>query len=252
MDEHIWDVDTSLYLVSRKIDDRKTKKQQAYANAARESLKSVAARLNHASYHFHEVNSAWQSFCERAATKKSPFAKLGFPIIGEQDNTHQWLSEAGALVRSAHLVACVQALHSIPDTLAYAISFCFELEIPERGERDINVGYVKGKLEFKSCAKFAVEALSDLKKEGNYKKINALSNYAKHRSIIDESISTDPDAGAEAPIFLRFKTFTFDDELYEAAEALPLLDSELKRMQSVVNGFGAALNAYFNELPNRS
>lgn len=255
MDEHVWDVPTGLYLISRKLNDWNDEELQARSIAAQDSLKSVSARLSHAAHHHDEVNASWLRFDERASNKKTATSKL-FRVQGEPLDSHEWFGEAGTITRSAHLVACVQALHSIPDTLAYAVYFCFELKTPAR-ERDISVKSVKRELASNAHAQFACEALASLTDGGRYGHIDALSNHAKHRSIVEDSVRGNPNAGKDAPISLRFNAFTYETTgnipvSYVAIDALPLLQSELSRMQSIVNRFGIALNAYLSTLPNRS
>lgn len=235
-----WDFQRTKELIFRRV-----KKGHLEAVA---SLTSVIDRLDHARYHYGQITRPWADLLTRAQCSEELWRMLGF---GATRDELEVLAQ-DRIARSANIVACTQALHSIPDTLAFAVFNCLEMPFP-RGKSidDVSVSSVSSWLKYHPEGRRFRSVFGELTGAPAYRHLAALSNHAKHRSIIGDRVSADLTGKDDTPIRLYFKEFSFKRRHYPRMEALPLLQGEFNRINKLVLTCGNHISAYLELRPDR-
>lgn len=237
-----WDVPLTRQLLLRKLGKRYP--------ATSDSLFSILDRLSHARYHYHKVAGPWAAIMERARSADERWRILGWR---DDDDEESHRREEERIERSANLVACVQALHAIPDTLAFMLFYCLDVSLPpKRYESDVSIKNLIAWLANHSDAGPFVDLLTKLIAPPTYSHLEALSNHAKHRSIVSDTMLADATGTDTVPLRLRFRAFAFKGNNYASVDALPLLQQEFDRINPLILECGALLNAYLNARPDRA
>lgn len=236
-----WDLRLTQQLLLRKLGKRH--------QATSDSLFSILDRLSHARYHYHQVAGPWADIMERARSAEERWHILGWRD-NDDEESHRRRDER--IERSANLVACVQALHAIPDTLAFLLFYCLDVTLPpKRYESDASVKNLITWLTNHPDAGPFVDLLSRLIAPPSYTHLEALSNHAKHRSIVSDTMHADVTGTDKVPLRLRFRAFAFKGKDYASVDALPLLQEEFDRINPLVLECGVLLNAYLGTRPDR-
>jgi len=237
MSELTWNFGFTRQLLFKKIRSRHFE--------ATASLSSVLERMHHARYHFHQVSTPWTELLAKAENPFERLRILGWRATDEERDQQR----EEAIKRSANIVACVHALHAVPDTFAFALYHC--LEMPKReNESGINVTSVCKWLESQPGAEAFRDVLNELVASKSYAHLSALSNHAKHRSIIEDKVFSDATGTDPVPLRLTFGEFSYKDVVYTKQEALPLLQTEFDRINPIVISAGGLINAYLSSRPD--
>jgi len=216
---------------------------------ARRSLISVLDRQEYARYHYHEVATRWSELMTKASSADERWRILGWTSSKEERDL---LNEV-RLVMSANLIACVQTLHAIPDTLAFALFHSLQLSLPRgKDESHINAGSVGRWLAANPDLAIFSRVLQTILTSPTFLHLQALSNHGKHRSIIEDSMSADVTGTDTVPMRLRFAGFSFKGMKYPIVDALPLLATEFDRMSPIIIECGQMLNSYLELSPDRA
>ena len=242
MSELEWDLRITQQLMLRKLGKR--------FQTASDSLFSIFDRLDHARYHYHQVAAPWAEIMERARSADERWRILGWRI---KDDEERFQRQVEQTERTANLVACVQALHAIPDTLAFMLFYCLDVALPpKRKESDISIGNVVRWLGAHVNGTPFVEVLTKLTSSPGYAQLAALSNHGKHRSIVSDMMHADVTGTDTVPLRLRFRAFAFKGTQYASVDALPLLRQEFDRITPLILECGALLDAHLGSLPDRA
>ncbi len=186
---------------------------EVQAELTKRSLDSLADRQFYAEYHYCEHKRLLR---EKLDSKLGELnvAQILLPM-------HQAGIDAIVTLEkkvAAQVSACLQSLHAVGDTLAYATAMAAGLNLPplSLAERGISLKSVADRLP----GKFELVAaeLNALRTNSEYVYLSALVNHGKHRSVIEPRIYVDA-TGAEArPYDLRIRAFTYDGIEYESRE----------------------------------
>jgi hypothetical protein len=216
---------------------------------AMESFNSILDRLRHARYHYHCVARPWAEILERARSAEERWRILGWR---DKDGGERFQREQEQVERSANLVACVQAMHAIPDTLAFLLFYCLISPTqPNRSERSINVKNVIKWLAYHDSGAPFGAILREITESPTYLRLDALSNHGKHRSIVSDTMAADVTGTDTVPLRLRFRAFSYDGAKYPSVDALPLLRDEFDRINPLIAKCGNLLNSYLSAQPDR-
>lgn len=240
MSDLTWDLGLTQKLVFSKI---RLRPVEALA-----SLNSVVDRMDHSRYHYHQVMTPWAETLLEAERTGDTFKILGWGITEDERAEHF----EKAIQRSANVIACVHALHAVPDTLAYALYHCTDMTLPTgKRESDISVGLMKGLLALHPGGEPFRDLLEELTTDTSYDHLSALSNHAKHRSIIADRVFADATGKDPVPLRLTFGRFSYKGQDFAQQEALPLLQAEFDRINKIVMKCGTMVNEYLNSKPDR-
>lgn len=206
---------------------------------AKPCLRSVVDRQTYARIHFQEAKAKIDSYVQTALQDASLFevtinnseARIEFEIF---------LREVGA-----HLTACVQSIHAVPDILAHAIYYSLGLnQAPESLKaRDICAGSVLRLLRREQQLNTVTALLESLVSAKTFAHLTALTNQAKHRSIVFPSLNEDLTGTREKRHMVVFPAFVYNDSLFPQVFADEFLSIEYERSSRCMVDTGIELNA---------
>ena len=204
------------------------------------SITSVDDRQTYARIHFFAARSAIEVYLLDELQDTS-LLEITFGGDSERwDKFNIFTREVGA-----HLTACVQSMHAVPDILGHAIHYSlgFNLLADAMKSRDIRAYSVSAQL--KRDAKYAtLAALFDqLIAQGDFGHLSALANQAKHRSIVLPSLNEDLTGERATRYVITFPRFECKGNTYKLVVAEEFLKAEFARASALVVKIGCELNA---------
>lgn len=221
----IWDVKTTRELIFNLYD----KEQFLKAN---QSLNSVLDRRYFAKFHYLEAFNRWKVYLEHIENE-DPIDIVFLTCEDEikNDERARCIDEL-----TAHIHACVHSLHTIPDTLAYALYYAMGLNLssPIKNEKYIMASSVAEKLAKDSSLNKLRDLFESIYTGGDFTYINALNNHGKHRSMVRPGTWFDLTGKATTPITLEFSDFTYETVRYARREIQQTLASEFERISKGV------------------
>lgn len=211
---------------------------------ARPSLKSVIDRQEYARYHYQEVMDLVSSFAAEHLTDR-----LLFDVALGQDES-RIAFETLMTKLGAHVIACVQCIHSIPDILAHTFYYSLGLnqQRQQLDERAISVDSVGRLLGANPKYSDLAASLRSLSSEGQARHVAALANHGKHRSIVQPLLNEDLTGERADRHEVRFASFRYRDVLYPEITVSNLLEPEYARSSRVTIEAGEKLNDVLSAL----
>lgn len=205
----------------------------------RDSLRATTHRLTHAQYHFQEAKRLLNERID-AHLDKQNIITLTFPTTSEDWND---LNDCLMMVE-AHMLACAQAIHSIPDTLAHVVYYAlgFNLSPKHLPDRKISACTVSELLR-NIVGPYApvLNCIEVLLQNAPFQKIDALVNYTKHRGAVEPNLWVGP-MGYDAPYVMRFGAFAYDDFSHPQREIEELIAPAYEAASHAVVNTGNAIN----------
>jgi hypothetical protein len=141
-----------------------------------ECTQSLVKRLAHARYHYLEAR---RLVMDDMAASDRQTVLIRYVLPGHDSDVIRRRDEA-----EAHLIAFMQAMHSVADILAYAVYLALGLNLKAETvieDRKISARSVAGKLPLDSAIRRALQAMLD---DDEVRHTSALVNRAKHRAIV--------------------------------------------------------------------
>lgn len=207
---------------------------------AKPCLRSVIDRRDYAHYHFHEANDLFQSFAQEKLTDSS----LLEVVYGPDDVTR---SDFELLIMKvgAHVLACIQSLHSIADIMAHATYYSLGMNLSESPlkETAISSSAVLDKLDNSAELSAVHQLLTALSSQGRFEHLAALSNYSKHRSIIRTSLVEDWTGKETERHQLKLGAFTYKDRNFPETSVNEFFSTEFNRIAQLVVETGNSVHA---------
>ncbi|MFA6015456.1 MAG: hypothetical protein WC742_10350 [Gallionellaceae bacterium] len=208
---------------------------KAQAELAYQSMNSTIDRQEYARYHYHNAKNLFDAYVGKLHSPID-FMKSSFEGSEEQ-NRCIW--EIGA-----NVTACVQSLHAIADTFAYAMyhALGYKLKQSPLAERKINIYSVMRALQQTHEHQSLLQEMALLVTGDDYIYLDALSNHSKHRSLIRPGLWADLKGKKPDPYTLEFEEFSYDKKPYPRRSILLFLQSELDRQSLRIHEAGNVLN----------
>lgn len=207
----------------------------AYANLT-PCLNSIVERQDFARYHYHEAKKLMQSYMDDSYPEMELF-RLVFTGSGTQKDK----LEDNKFCARAHIVGCVQSLHSVSDILAHVIYYAFDLSHAQK-DRDISLGKVRKWVGANQEFKEIKEGLDQLIDHDDYGYLCALANYSKHRSIVSLNFNFNLRRSGAEMKELVFPSFTYNEQCFRARSVNDFLESEFNRETRLVFEIGNSIN----------
>jgi hypothetical protein len=209
---------------------------------AKPALSSVVARLGHARYHFQEIKALLSQTLGQQFDMKRLYEAVFFVDPKARDD----LDECTFKVE-AHMVACAQAIHSIPDTLAHVVYYGLALNrLWNWQARVISYKKLLAKLEKLNSDtgqyQSVLTALKHISTTKEFEEIEATANHHKHRGIPETLLALQPE-GSVQPYAMEFGSFNYLDTFYPNKEISELLAPAYDAMSQSVVATGNAINA---------
>jgi hypothetical protein len=228
---HRWDMNETRALVLRL-------HGKSQLECARPSLRSVADRLIYARIHIQALEAAIKTYLlpER---REQEFFEIILTDSGDAwPDFNQFLREIGA-----HATAGIQSLHAIGDLLSHAIyySCAMDVENPIK-ERGISVDVIVRRLSGKANAINLCKLHATFGSKGDFQHLAALSNRAKHRSLVLPSLTEDLTGQGPERLFVLMQAFDHDAANFPAVNLLEFLVSQFEAVGRRANEVGNELN----------
>lgn len=227
-----WDIEETRRLIRQLFGDDQLE-------LAKPCLRSVVDRQTYARVHFHDAKAKIDSYTQTALQDASLF-EVTFGDSETWIEFNIFLREVGA-----HLTACVQSIHAVPDILAHAIYYSLGLnQAPSALKaRDICAGSVLKLLRREQQFNTITALLDSLVSAKTFAHLAALTNQVKHRSIVFPSLNEDLTGTREKRHMVAFPAFSFDDDKFPQVFADEFLAVEYERSSRCVVDTGIELNA---------
>lgn len=202
-------------------------------------VRSVVDRQTYARIHYQDARAKIDSYTQTALQDASLF-EVTFGDSEAWAEFNLFIREVGA-----HLTACVQSIHAVPDILAHAIYYSCGLNRASGAlkARDICAGSVLRLLKREPDFSTVTFILESLVNAETFSHLAALANQAKHRSIVFPSLNEDLTGIREKRHMVVFPAFVYDDHQYPQIFADDLLSVEYERSSQSVIRTGIELNA---------
>lgn len=206
---------------------------------AKPCLNSVVDRQTYARIHYQDAKAKVDFYTQTVLQE----ASLIDVALGDQEATGEFnifIREVGA-----HLTACVQSIHALPDILAHVIYYCLGLNRTGGAlkDRDICAGSILKLLKRESHLDPIAALLESLVSAETFVHLAALTNQAKHRSIVFPSMNEDLTGLRQRRHIVVFPAFVHDENLYPQVFADDFLAVEYERSSQCVVQTGIELNA---------
>jgi hypothetical protein len=207
---------------------------------AKPCIQSVFDRQIYAQIHYKDARAKTDAYI-RAELQETSLLEVTF---GDSDEA--W-GKFNIFVRElgAHVTACIQSMHALPDILAHAVYYSLGLNITPVALKSRDVGAASVSKLLGSDAELSIlrDLLTEFFKGGSFVHLSALANQAKHRSIVFPSLSEDWTGERKEPHLVIFPAFSYEGVYYPQISADNFLKAEYERCSGLVVNIGRSLNA---------
>jgi hypothetical protein len=206
---------------------------------ARNALRATTVRLDHAAYHFREVRRLLREHIDDKLVERDIY-DIAMPGGDEWE-----VLQDGLLQVEAHMIACAQSIHAVPDAVAHVAFYSAGLNLIAKPIRENKVS-LKVLLET-GALRFAVwnpvEACLDaMVKNSSLAALDAVVNYNKHRGLPDPTLQLEPNDRA-APYAMQFEAFSFGGSVRPRVEVERLLAPAYAAVSQGAVNAGNAINS---------
>lgn len=212
---------------------------------AQSSVRSMTDRPQFGRYHYHEALGMMSEYVD------SRLKEVGLWGIYED---YEEFSDLMLKIR-ANITAFVQSLHSVADTCSHMLYYSLALDKNDKplSEREICANSVLRCLKQKCKSESGVyEKLEKLFRElttgDDYTYLAALSNTAKHRSIVRSELNEDATGKREEKWILFLESFSYAGKKYRKTNARVFMQKEHDRIQHLTVKIGVELNDVLKKL----
>ena len=206
---------------------------------ARPCIRSVVDRQIYASIHYRDAQAKVNSYLAAEFQHDSMLED----IFEDQES---W-GKFNFFIRevAAHLTACVQSMHAVPDIMAHVVYYGLgfnRLSTPLKS-RDVGVKSVLKLLKRDTGLSTLHSLLEKFADDDNFVYLSALANQAKHRSIIFPEFSEDWTGKRADCHTIMIPAFSFEGIRHPQVVAKEFLQLEYARGSKAIVDIGVELNA---------
>lgn len=215
-----------------------TKFGEGQARLLTPCTKSIQDRFLFARYHFHEAQKLLKTHLGDDDGETAFMLEFG-PPSDEQENYRQAKWQA-----RAHVVACLQNIHALSDTMSHILCFAIGLNLGATTirDRDISMSKVLGLLTpLKNC-NVVVRRTNELLQLGDYRYLSDVVNHSKHRSLVEPIVTHYFEETAEGPWDLQLDAFCRGTRSYGKRSLTSFFRPEYERQSRLFVQIGCALN----------
>lgn len=221
-------------------------------------LRSIVDRQNFARYHYIETERLLKRFQQKYLNGRHLLE-----VVHGGDERGSMAFERLMVKAGAHVTACIQAMHAVPDILASGVYFAVGLNRQQDAlpDRRINIANVTHRLKREpGCADLAA-LLENVSSGDEYEHVAAVSNLSKHRTVIRASLNQDETGTRER--LHEFHIMSFEKPTdrgvkhYPSISLADLVVHEFSRVSRLVIKIGhkidetLELNVHQTEAPSR-
>jgi len=192
---------------------------EALSQLAASSLHSAHQRVRFAHVHYHTVKDLLAEFARQAPEG----AVLGLAWARDDETREEYFHLRDKM--SANAFACVQSIHAVADLLTHGAFFALRLE---RHGKPLKTSQIDAKrtlerLDLVPAFATTASMIRRILDDAAFRHVDALSNQAKHRSVVPIGLNEDATGTREPRFELRFSAFRRDGEVFAEAEVGTLL-----------------------------
>ena len=229
---HLWDIDETRNLVLQL-------HGRAQLERARPALRSVADRISYARIHIQALEAVINTYLSPARQTQELVEIVFSDSEDARNEFNLFLRKVGA-----HATAGIQSLHAIGDLLSHAIYYSLAINVTEPiEEKKVSVGTVVNRLKGHTNTEALCLLLSSFGPNGDFQHIAALSNRAKHRSLVFPSLNEDQTGQQEERLAVLIEAFTHNKANYPAVPAQAFLVAQFEAVGRKTIEAGNELNA---------
>ncbi len=215
-------------------------------------LETIADKNFYVHYHYNEIERLINEELKEIESENNK-------LINLIDDTGEEHKKVLLEIRKAcaHIIACLQSLHSIADVLAHVIYFALNMDNDTGTKLDstkIYASSVSGKLNLISGANPIKTVFDSLIKDDGFRYLSAIVNCSNHKNLINTNfwINSDPDKEYSAKS-LEFYAFKFKRKNYAQKRVIEFIKNEYSRIDSLVIEIGIEINNFVrNKLKEQS
>lgn len=215
-----------------------------YGNKQRDLLSpcinSINKRQFYVRFHFQEGMKLLKEFLEN----KDDQSALIMLILGNDEEEYNEF-DLRRRQAEAHMVACMQSMHALSDTLGHVVYFATgqNLDVKTYLEsKKISICSARKALKLDPTKVEIEDLITQLIEHSDYRYLADIVNHSKHREIIGTPFSVSMVEGADQPYGLQFKGFERESKTYLPEWVEPFLEREYVRQAALVNQIGEKLN----------
>ncbi len=203
-------------------------------------LYSIVDREFYVRFHFQEGMKLLKEFLE----DKDDQSTLIMLILGKDEEEYNefYLRRKQA---EAHMVACMQSMHALSDTLGHVVYFATGQNLDAKTyleSKKISISSTRKTLRLDPTKAEIEDLIGQLIDHSDYRYFADIVNHSKHRRIIGTPFSVSMAEGADLPYGLQLKAFDHEDRIYSAKWVEPFLEREYERQVVLVNRIGEKLS----------
>lgn len=145
-------------------------------------------KQNFAQYHYGEIDRLLKAF------RRKHLADQHLLVAIHGGNERSRIAFESLMIKAgAHVIACIQAMHAIPDILASGVYLALGLNQAQDAlaDRKVNLANVTNRIKRDPPWAALAGLLKAVSEGAKYDHLAALSNLSKHRTVIKHSLSQD-------------------------------------------------------------
>jgi len=206
-------------------------------------LRSIVDRQNFAQYHYSETARLLKSFQQKYLTGQPLFMAIHGGDENARTAFERLMIEAGA-----HVTACIQAVHAVPDILASGVYLALGLNLRQDAlpDKNVNIATVKDRVKSEAGCGALAALLQKVSAGEKYQHLSALSNLSKHRTVIRTSLNQDMTGTREKLHEFHLTAFKKPGKRgvkqYPSISLADLIEPEFLRLGKLVVQTGHKLN----------
>lgn len=207
---------------------------------AKDSLRSIDDRMIYAWVHYQDAVQLIDAYIDENLKNATLIEAVHFGGEGRSADFNLFIRKVGA-----HLIACIQSIHALPDILANAVYYSLAINLTAKPikERLITASSVAKRFLEISDAQPVRLLLTELVNDEKFSHLSALANHSKHRSLIFPSMNEDWTGLRAERHSVMLSAFEYDGNSLMQVSAKEFLVAESNRCSRLVIQAGHALNA---------
>lgn len=229
---HPWNLNTTNALTAAAYDNLQAEKLSS-------ALQSIYKRKYIAGYHFHEYKRLLREKLDPRLETKHPLELILAAEIDDRQFFHTLQLQV-----AAHVLACMQSMHALGDTLAYAIAFSLGMNLGKGRleESKISLAAVASRLNYDPRYADLHSSLNPILVNVDYTYLADAVNQSKHRGLISADFSFDATGTSGSKYELFLPAFAFKSRTYSQRNLSGFLDPLFVWLSPQVVSVGNALN----------
>ncbi|OQW83880.1 MAG: hypothetical protein BVN30_04905 [Proteobacteria bacterium ST_bin16] len=206
-------------------------------------INSILDRQFYVRFHFQEGMKLLKEFLQ---DRDGPHALIRLALRKDQDESNEFYLRRKQA--KAHMVACMQSMHTLSDTLAHVVYFSTGQNLDTKTcleSKKVLMFSVQKALKLDPTKAEIEGLLKQLTEHVDYRYLADIVNHSKHRRIIGTPFSVSMIEDADQPPYgLQLEAFEHEGRTHSSKWLEPFLEREYKRQADLIIQIGEKLNRW--------